>query len=246
MTGKRSGFTLIELLVVIAIIAILAAILFPVFAKAKESANTTACLNNLKQLGNGFRMYLDDWGAKFPGSGGWGEADKRSGWVGFVSASTGLPIYGPVTGTYRMSPQYGSLFSYVKADKVYVCPSDSHAKTTKFGLSYSLNSNLSVINGVSQLETSIRRPARTVLLIDEGQGSRSFTVTGRDGSGTWSAPAPIVDGYFGAGNGTQQNIIDKPQDAHNGGLNFAYCDGHAGWVHHSKYKDINYLPDPRH
>ena len=58
---QRRGFTLIELLVVIAIIAILAAILFPVFAQAREKARSTACLNNLKQLGTANQMYMNDW-----------------------------------------------------------------------------------------------------------------------------------------------------------------------------------------
>ena len=56
MKGRR-GFTLIELLVVITIIAVLAAILFPVFAKAKDAARTSTCTSNLKQIGNAFKMY---------------------------------------------------------------------------------------------------------------------------------------------------------------------------------------------
>src|SRR5947208_15879514 len=68
-TQKR-GFTLIELLVVIAIIAILAAILFPVFAQAREKARQTTCLSNMKQLGLGFRMYLQDYDGVFPGRAG--------------------------------------------------------------------------------------------------------------------------------------------------------------------------------
>jgi prepilin-type N-terminal cleavage/methylation domain-containing protein/prepilin-type processing-associated H-X9-DG protein len=65
---RRTGFTLIELLVVIAIIAILAAILFPVFARAREKARMTSCLSNLKQLGLGFIMYSADSDTKFPGN----------------------------------------------------------------------------------------------------------------------------------------------------------------------------------
>src|SRR5436189_380395 len=63
---SKSGFTLIELLVVIAIIAILAAILFPVFAQARESARSTSCLSNLRQIGTSIRMYSQDYDENFP------------------------------------------------------------------------------------------------------------------------------------------------------------------------------------
>ncbi len=74
---RRRGFTLIELLVVIAIIAILAAILFPVFAQARESARSTQCLSNMRQLGTGVVMYTNDYDEMYPelASGGcWGRA----------------------------------------------------------------------------------------------------------------------------------------------------------------------------
>jgi len=64
--SRKSGFTLIELLVVIAIIAILAAILFPVFARARESAKRTSCLNNMKQMGTGIMMYVQDYDDTYP------------------------------------------------------------------------------------------------------------------------------------------------------------------------------------
>ena len=63
---KKRGFTLIELLVVIAIIAILAAILFPVFAQAREKARQTSCLSNLRQLGTGMMMYVQDYDDTYP------------------------------------------------------------------------------------------------------------------------------------------------------------------------------------
>ena len=62
----KKGFTLIELLVVIAIIAILAAILFPVFARAREQARQTSCMNNMKQIGGAFQLYVDDWEETLP------------------------------------------------------------------------------------------------------------------------------------------------------------------------------------
>lgn len=76
--SNKRAFTLIELLVVIAIIAILAAILFPVFAKAREAARKTSCLNNLKQLGTGVMMYSQDYDETYPNrsqlAGHWGYA----------------------------------------------------------------------------------------------------------------------------------------------------------------------------
>src|SRR2546421_6478946 len=68
MFERRSSraFTLIELLVVIAIIAILAAILFPVFAQAREKARSISCLSNTKQIGTGYMMYLQDYDETFP------------------------------------------------------------------------------------------------------------------------------------------------------------------------------------
>jgi prepilin-type N-terminal cleavage/methylation domain-containing protein len=64
-TKRRTGFTLIELLVVIAIIAVLAAILFPVFAKAREKARQITCLSNMKELGLASQMYLQDYGEDY-------------------------------------------------------------------------------------------------------------------------------------------------------------------------------------
>lgn len=96
----KRGFTLIELLVVIAIIAILAAILFPVFSRAKEAAKKTACLSNLKQLGTEFILYGTDWDDRMPDRRdlkltaqggfhpwtGWPPSDPRGGWITEVFA----------------------------------------------------------------------------------------------------------------------------------------------------------------
>jgi prepilin-type N-terminal cleavage/methylation domain-containing protein/prepilin-type processing-associated H-X9-DG protein len=100
----RRGFTLIELLVVIAIIAILAAILFPVFAKAREKARSTSCLNNLKQLGTANQMYMTDWDDQFV-------ATSKTDW-------DTLPAW------------TAALKSYVKSDGVLRCPSDDGLPST--------------------------------------------------------------------------------------------------------------------
>src|ERR1041385_5074124 len=95
---SRHGFTLIELLVVIAIIAILAAILFPVFAQVREKARQTTCSSNLKQIGTAFAMYVQDYDGRrpdrrdlkngFPGGykpwTDWPTSDPRAGWAAVV------------------------------------------------------------------------------------------------------------------------------------------------------------------
>jgi prepilin-type N-terminal cleavage/methylation domain-containing protein/prepilin-type processing-associated H-X9-DG protein len=103
----RRGFTLIELLVVIAIIAILAAILFPVFAQAREKARMAACQSNLKQMGNAFMMYTQDYDELWPNGnpGTWGDCTtlpNRMGWAGWVG---------------------NILMPYTKNTGIYVCPS---------------------------------------------------------------------------------------------------------------------------
>src|ERR1051326_4831617 len=82
----QRGFTLIELLVVIAIIAILAAILFPVFAQARESARMSSCLSNLKQIGTGTMMYVQDYDEKYPNTIAWGRM-----WTGVWVANPAQP-----------------------------------------------------------------------------------------------------------------------------------------------------------
>ncbi len=98
-----SGFTLIELLVVIAIIAILAAILFPVFARARENARRSSCQSNEKQIGLGFKQYIQDYDEKYP-----------------------LSVGGGGTGTGWAE----NIQSYLKSTQIYQCPSETNAPST--------------------------------------------------------------------------------------------------------------------
>src|SRR6187551_764036 len=130
--GSSRAFTLIELLVVIAIIAILAAILFPVFAQAREKARQTGCLSNMKQLGTGFMMYMQDWDQKLPGVAPYTSKPFAGDWVGMTKWG------GPCTAAAPMRPEDGSIFPYVKNTQVYLCPSASE-KNKGFRLSYAVN-----------------------------------------------------------------------------------------------------------
>lgn len=111
---NREGFTLIELLVVIAIIAILAAILFPVFARARRAAMKTNCLNNLKQIGTAVNMYQSDWDDRYPLASGPGREFER--------------IF-TIAWNYRTNSNTGErrwlqnvVAPYAKNKKIFMCP----------------------------------------------------------------------------------------------------------------------------
>ena len=107
---QRSGFTLIELLVVIAIIAILAAILFPVFARARENARRSSCQSNLKQIGLGILQYNQDYDERMPAS---------------FSANVSINGSAPMEAAWAVLVQ-----PYVKSAQLFVCPSNT--KNTSF------------------------------------------------------------------------------------------------------------------
>jgi len=111
---KNRGFTLIELLVVIAIIAILAAILFPVFAQAREKARTATCQSNVKELCLALLMYTNDYDEKFP--------RNRHSFGNVVQVSVG-DGYSDSTGTIGCVSWDRAIFPYVKNAQVYLCPS---------------------------------------------------------------------------------------------------------------------------
>lgn len=160
------GFTLIELLVVIAIIAILAAILFPVFAQAREQARAISCLSNMKQLGLGFKMYAQDYDESFPmgtypGPRNWevnldvdpypptsqclddGAAAGWPGaaWKGFNPGDGGPDYTGCAYGFefYRtlMTVQVGP---YTKNKQIWYCPSDPYRRPDAHSISYGMQS----------------------------------------------------------------------------------------------------------
>lgn len=142
--GTRRGFTLIELLVVIAIIAILAAILFPVFTSARESGRQAQCLSNLSQLGKAMQAYADDWNRFLPRDWHTSTHESYAGWMGRYAID--------------VKPEKGQLFPYIKNTGIFLCPTDKNvpAKATQFyvtpeeqkkcPVSYSMNAKMSLRN----------------------------------------------------------------------------------------------------
>src|SRR5260370_13039338 len=114
MRHSRRAFTLIELLVVIAIIAILAAILFPVFAQAREKARSISCLSNTKQIGTALMMYVQDYDEFYP----------INLYVGYEGS--GAPC---------MMTAFQEINPYQKNAQVFICPSDAHKLNLNLGFS---------------------------------------------------------------------------------------------------------------
>ena len=145
LLNKEKAFTLIELLVVIAIIAILAALLLPALAKARERAHRIACVNNLKQIGIGMRTWAMDFNDRYPM-----QVPASEGGPPNQSAFTTSPYGAPYT--YQV---FGVLSNELSTPKLLVCPSDVRTGQTNFTMvagntaagAYLANSNVSFFVG---------------------------------------------------------------------------------------------------
>ena len=236
---RYNGFTLIELLVVIAIIAILAAILFPVFAKVREKARQTSCLSNEKQLGLGITQYIQDNDQRMPAS-IWGNYKGALGWA-------------------------AQIYPYVKSAGVYTCPDDP---TPGLHVSYNLNSNVAPSDwennkpggagpvNLSAKASDFAAPTMTVILYEvaynEACDVTDKTPDSQSASGNGTT-APIFNGVYDTGvlgnvtpptayySGTVTgcpgtdcwysvtHYWNNKVGRHTGGSNFLYYDGHAKW-----------------
>ena len=204
---KRSGFTLIELLVVIAIIAILAAILFPVFSRAREKARQTSCLSNLKQLGLAVLMYNQDY-------------DETYAPFAYATA-TGIE-----TAFQMVTP-------YMKNSQILLCPDDKVGRTIGPGTlipsppapkcSYAVNLADPL---VGMLDPS---PPSYVLGDPQGMMTGVFPgppVVGEGELGYPSQTTLLWDGETNPAFPPAPPVL-LPTHCHNEMLNCAFCDGHA-------------------
>jgi prepilin-type N-terminal cleavage/methylation domain-containing protein/prepilin-type processing-associated H-X9-DG protein len=210
---KKKGFTLIELLVVIAIISILAAILFPVFARARENARRSSCMSNLKQIGLGMMMYVQDYDEKYPLT----EFPLGAGWVQWTAV----------------------IQPYMQSKQVFICPSgasSSFNNSMNMG-SYGANQNyLPTSAGTPVSMASVNSPSGSFMIFDSGQYTigTSYLLTPTSGAyipgigdllglSTTACPSRTATYY-------DPLVSDCMSGRHLGGINIAYADGHVKWL----------------
>jgi prepilin-type N-terminal cleavage/methylation domain-containing protein/prepilin-type processing-associated H-X9-DG protein len=197
----KRGFTLIELLVVIAIISILATILFPVFARARENARRASCMSNMKQIGLGYMQYAQDND----------EYLARPGWSGTVAENV-WP-----NGTISSSnPWHLKIYPYIKSTQVFNCPSSKIVwlGEVNTGITYGANHPLmeapfTAVGAPPSLRLSaLALPAQT-LMVSDSEGKAAYTVLQTYLTGS-----------------SARGMADR----HMNGSVIAYCDGHAKWI----------------
>jgi prepilin-type N-terminal cleavage/methylation domain-containing protein/prepilin-type processing-associated H-X9-DG protein len=204
MNQNRQGFTLIELLVVIAIIAILSAILFPVFAQARDKARATSCLSNCRQIGVAFQMYTQDYDEYLP--------------------LTSYPM--PENSwTDRVQP-------YIKSRQILRCPSDTSqnwntplaGETEVRRSSYFLNAWMAGSSSYGNL-AAIASPASVIYMAESAEN-----IT-RDHFHPfyWGSPSEQTSAYMSnlTWDATRGETKELALRRHQGGFNVAYADGHA-------------------
>jgi prepilin-type N-terminal cleavage/methylation domain-containing protein/prepilin-type processing-associated H-X9-DG protein len=218
----KNGFTLIELLVVIAIIAILAAILFPVFAQAREKARSISCLSNMKQVGTALYMYVQDYDETYP---------------------INIYLTSLTSGNVCTMTTYQEINPYQKNAQIWKCPSDANPLDFNKGLSTIGLPPVCVTSPPAQFVSYQANYA----LIDDGDPNPIFAgETDRPVKTLAAVEFPVETSAFGDANATipggtaDWGLFNSPiQVRHTGTVNSAYADGHAKAVHAKAEVDAN-------
>jgi len=228
--SHRRGFTLIELLVVIAIIAILAAILFPVFAQAREKARQTSCVSNIKQLVLAISMYATD-NEGYPMNSSPSSWSPRTRWADYI-------------------------FPYTKNEKLFICPSAPFDLFRKpwahnaasfyggYGYNYQYLGNSRF--PFTAPDAAVQAPAETVVVADtQGCGYDA----GVRNAGNYTLDPPLTStrgsgnatGYYGSGAECAGvwGCRAVPAERHNGMISVAFADGHAKAMKLTRLDDYN-------
>ena len=235
---SRRGFTLIELLVVIAIIAMLSAILFPVFQSIRENARRTACMSNMKQIGLAVQMYLQDSDERLFVRVAKSSANVGSGRSGTVISSTANPV------AYAQAQWWNLMMPYIKNNGVYSCPDDSSPPLSADALG-NLTLPRSYVASCTAEDLTLAQldnPTQTIVitekwgLVDNGVGPTGTKVNNE----TWMEPFDGDECQAGSDANLSGGCLDsqpgypvgmvKMANRHAGGLNSAFFDGHAKWL----------------
>jgi len=224
---KSQGFTLIELLVVIAIISILAAILFPVFARARENARRASCMSNMKQIGLGMMMYVQDYDEHYPLSVRYeDQTDSSMPGKRFKVSTSVCPSEYCVTWSDLIYP-------YVKSVQLFVCPSVRSNTYPSYGYSaalgnptnkYKFNFAMYVSGGAypTLALAEVQRPAEIYAVVEYNYSAA-----------IWAGPYAQGAAARSTTPSTYLRVVP-----HLGGGNVVYADGHVKWVTAEKFKSI--------
>lgn len=239
----NKGFTLIELLVVIAIIAILAAILFPVFAQAREKARATSCLSNLKQVGTGIMMYAQDYDESYPIARQMHAAvgGDRPDWAAYTwRESIGPYIKNGVT-TIDWAPWQNKQTSY-GAGSVWKCPSKPDSNDVLLEHNFIINELANVggtWTGTSKSMSELDAPANLVIVFEGGvidewgspgdtPASQWWAYSGWDNRLRDGGFDPTKqEGDFATDNPPKWPSFATPAYRHSKTSNFVFADGHV-------------------